>query len=40
MQPVVVTGVKDDSRLMLEEIFGPVTCVVPFDTEEEVIYLV
>ncbi|XP_041361231.1 2-aminomuconic semialdehyde dehydrogenase-like [Gigantopelta aegis] len=37
MQPVIVTGVTDESRLMQEEIFGPVTCVVPFDTEEEVI---
>ncbi|XP_069107122.1 2-aminomuconic semialdehyde dehydrogenase-like [Argopecten irradians] len=37
MRPTVFTDLKDDSRLMKEEIFGPVTCVVPFDTEEEVI---
>lgn len=37
MRPTVITDVKDDSRLMKEEIFGPVTCIVPFDTEEEVI---
>ena len=36
MRPTVITNVKDDSRLMKEEIFGPVTCIVPFDTEEEV----
>ncbi|XP_061181461.1 2-aminomuconic semialdehyde dehydrogenase-like [Saccostrea echinata] len=37
MRPTVITDVKDDSRLMKEEIFGPVTCIVPFDTEEEAI---
>ncbi|XP_064597129.1 2-aminomuconic semialdehyde dehydrogenase-like [Liolophura sinensis] len=37
MRPTVITDVKDDSRLMKEEIFGPVTCIVPFQTEEEVI---
>lgn len=36
MRPTVITDVKDESRLMKEEIFGPVTCIVPFDTEEEV----
>lgn len=37
MRPTVITDVSDDSRLMQEEIFGPVTCIVPFRTEEEVI---
>lgn len=37
MLPTIITGVKDDSCCMQEEIFGPVACVVPFDTEEEVI---
>ncbi|CAH1247981.1 ALDH8A1 [Branchiostoma lanceolatum] len=37
MLPTVITDVKDSSRCMQEEIFGPVTCVVPFDTEDEVI---
>ncbi|KAK3578193.1 hypothetical protein CHS0354_015244 [Potamilus streckersoni] len=37
MRPTVITDVKDDSRLITEEIFGPVTCILPFDTEEEVI---
>jgi len=37
MRPAVITNVLDDSKLMQEEIFGPVTCIVPFKTEEEVI---
>lgn len=37
MNPTVLTDVSDDSRVMKEEIFGPVACVVPFDTEDEVI---
>ncbi|XP_043080453.1 2-aminomuconic semialdehyde dehydrogenase [Puntigrus tetrazona] len=37
MLPTIISGVKDSSALMQEEIFGPVTCVTPFDEEEEVI---
>ncbi|XP_049643998.1 2-aminomuconic semialdehyde dehydrogenase [Suncus etruscus] len=37
MLPTVITNIKDESCCMKEEIFGPVTCVVPFDSEEEVI---
>ncbi|PIK52985.1 hypothetical protein BSL78_10139 [Apostichopus japonicus] len=37
MRPTVISNLKDTSRCMQEEIFGPVTCVVPFQTEEEVI---
>ena len=36
MRPTVITDVSDDSKLMQEEVFGPVTCIVPFKTEEEV----
>ncbi len=36
MRPTVITDVTDDSKLMQEEVFGPVTCIVPFKTEEEV----
>lgn len=36
MRPTVITNVSDQSRLMQEEIFGPVTCIVPFKTEDEV----
>ncbi|ORZ40973.1 aldehyde dehydrogenase family 8 member A1 [Catenaria anguillulae PL171] len=35
--PTVITGLAPTSRCMQEEIFGPVTCVYPFDTEDEVI---
>ncbi|KAG2467066.1 2-aminomuconic semialdehyde dehydrogenase isoform X1 [Polypterus senegalus] len=37
MLPTVITEVTDSSRCMQEEIFGPVTCILPFDSEEEVI---
>ncbi|MBI4940576.1 MAG: aldehyde dehydrogenase [Actinobacteria bacterium] len=37
--PTVVTGVQQDSRLVQEEIFGPVVTVQPFDTEEEAVAL-
>uniref|UniRef100_F7HXP8 Aldehyde dehydrogenase 8 family member A1 n=1 Tax=Callithrix jacchus TaxID=9483 RepID=F7HXP8_CALJA len=37
MLPTVITDIRDESCCMTEEIFGPVTCVVPFDSEEEVI---
>jgi len=37
MLPTIISGISDDKRCMQEEIFGPVTVVVPFDTEEEVI---
>jgi aldehyde dehydrogenase (NAD+) len=34
--PTVFTDVNDDMRIATEEIFGPVACVMPFDTIEEV----
>ncbi|XP_076874769.1 2-aminomuconic semialdehyde dehydrogenase isoform X2 [Brachyhypopomus gauderio] len=37
MLPTVISGITDSSPVMQEEIFGPVTCVTPFDLEEEVI---
>lgn len=37
MLPTVIAEIKDESCCMQEEIFGPVTCVVAFDTEEEVV---
>ena len=36
-EPTVLSGVRPDSALMSEEIFGPVAALVPFDTEEEVL---
>ncbi|KAL2082456.1 hypothetical protein ACEWY4_022274 [Coilia grayii] len=37
MPATVISGVKDSSRVMQEEIFGPVTCLAPFDLEEEAV---
>lgn len=35
----VLTGVNHDMAIMREETFGPVLCVMPFDTVEEVVQL-
>jgi acyl-CoA reductase-like NAD-dependent aldehyde dehydrogenase len=35
--PTVFTNVRNEMRVAQEEIFGPVVCVIPFDTEEEAI---
>lgn len=37
IEPTIFTGAPDDARISIEEIFGPVLAVYPFDTEEEVI---
>lgn len=37
IRPHVFTGLPDSSRLVQEEIFGPVTCVFPFDDAETVL---
>jgi acyl-CoA reductase-like NAD-dependent aldehyde dehydrogenase len=37
LQPVIFTGLDNSSKLAQEEIFGPVTCVIKFNTYEEVI---
>ncbi|XP_029965796.1 2-aminomuconic semialdehyde dehydrogenase isoform X3 [Salarias fasciatus] len=37
MPATVISGVSDSSRVMQDEIFGPVTCVSPFDTEDEAV---
>ncbi len=34
IRPYIFSGLPDDSRLVQEEIFGPVTCVFPFDDAE------
>ncbi len=39
MQPTVLAGVKPDSRVMREEIFGPVVCCTPFDDIDEAVSL-
>jgi aminomuconate-semialdehyde/2-hydroxymuconate-6-semialdehyde dehydrogenase len=37
VQPTIWTGLGDDSTVAREEIFGPCTLVMPFDSEEEVV---
>ncbi|MFO7264424.1 MAG: aldehyde dehydrogenase family protein [Bacillota bacterium] len=37
--PVMLTDLKEDMAVMREETFGPVLCVVPFDSEEEAVRL-
>jgi acyl-CoA reductase-like NAD-dependent aldehyde dehydrogenase len=37
IQPTVFTNVKPEMRIVKEEIFGPVLCVMSFDTEDEAI---
>ncbi len=37
--PTVITGMPNDSRLVQEEIFGPVLTVQPFDDEDEAVAL-
>ncbi|KAJ2319548.1 hypothetical protein IWW52_001906 [Coemansia sp. RSA 2704] len=39
MAPTLITGMKQNSRLMQEEIFGPVVCVMPFKAEEEAVQM-
>lgn len=39
LQPTVFVNVKEDMRIMREEIFGPVVCIQKFKTEEEAIAL-
>lgn len=35
--PTIFTGVTNDMRIAQEEVFGPVLCVIPFDTEEDAV---
>src|SRR5579883_387312 len=39
LQPAILTDVDNRMRVAQEEIFGPVVCVLPFDTEEEAVRL-
>ena len=39
IEPTILTGLSQSARCVQEEIFGPVTHVAPFDTEEEAIAL-
>lgn len=37
VEPTIFTNVRDDMRIAREEIFGPVMCVLSFESEEEVV---
>ncbi len=37
LRPAVFVDVRPENRIMQEEIFGPVICAMPFDTEEDAI---
>ena len=37
--PTVFKNVKNSMTIAQEEIFGPVLCIIPYDTEEEVGHL-
>ncbi|KAI3404388.2 hypothetical protein KGF56_002785 [Candida oxycetoniae] len=39
LQPTIFTDVKDDMKIVKEEIFGPVVSIIKFDTVEEAIAL-
>lgn len=39
VSPTIITNISQDSVCVQEEIFGPVVCVLPFTTEEQVIEL-
>jgi aldehyde dehydrogenase (NAD+) len=36
-QPTLLTNVSNDMRVAREEIFGPVLCLIPFDTDDDAI---
>jgi phenylacetaldehyde dehydrogenase len=37
VQPTVLTDTTPDMKVVREEIFGPVVCAIPFDSEEDVV---
>lgn len=37
LRPAVLSDVRNEMRVAREEIFGPVACVIPFDTEQDAI---
>src|SRR5699024_2754079 len=38
-QPTVLTDVQPGSEILVEEIFGPVLAIVPFDNEDEAVQI-
>ncbi|XAT60655.1 aldehyde dehydrogenase family protein [Rhodobacteraceae bacterium Araon29] len=39
VEPTIFTGVSNEMRIAQEEVFGPILSIIPFDTEEEAIYI-
>ncbi|WP_027417626.1 aldehyde dehydrogenase family protein [Aneurinibacillus terranovensis] len=39
IKPTIFADVTNDMKIAREEIFGPVLCIIPFDTEEEVVQM-
>lgn len=39
LEPTILTGVRNDMEVAREEIFGPVLCVIPFESEEDAVRL-
>jgi betaine-aldehyde dehydrogenase len=37
MRPAILTNVNNNMRVAQEEIFGPVVCIIPFESEEEAV---
>jgi acyl-CoA reductase-like NAD-dependent aldehyde dehydrogenase len=37
VEPIIFGDCQDGMRIAREEIFGPVMCILPFDTEDEVV---
>ncbi|MBM7553376.1 aldehyde dehydrogenase family protein [Thalassobacillus pellis] len=37
LKPTIMTNVKDDMKIIAEEVFAPIVSVIPFETEEEVV---
>ena len=37
IEPTILAGVSQDMAIAQEEVFGPLVCVIPFDTEEEAV---
>ena len=37
MRPVILSNANNRMRVAQEEIFGPVVCIIPFESEEEAI---
>jgi aldehyde dehydrogenase (NAD+) len=37
VEPTIFAGVNNDMRIAREEVFGPISSIIPFDTEEEAV---